>query len=131
VALRVAELSDAMGVPVALVNCPGRYAAHVAAVLPNHLMMEVVDAGRDAVFRSDHRLEDGWLVLGDEPGLGITFDPALLSRHAVERPSMTALGAAYRRATDAGRSEPGIPVPPDDLAPDSPHRAPGDASNGR
>jgi L-alanine-DL-glutamate epimerase-like enolase superfamily enzyme len=109
-ALRVAEMADALGLPVALVNCPGRYAAHVAAVLPNHLMMEVVDAGRDVVFRSDHRLENGWIVLGGSPGLGITFDEQLLAQHAVDRPSAETLGATYRRAIDSGISEPGIPV---------------------
>jgi L-alanine-DL-glutamate epimerase-like enolase superfamily enzyme len=109
-ALRVAEMADALSLPVALVNCPGRYAAHVAAVLPNHLAMEVVDAGRDAVFRSEHRLEDGWIVLADTPGLGITFDERLLAEHAVDRPSGDTLGAAYRRAIDSGISEPGIPV---------------------
>jgi L-alanine-DL-glutamate epimerase-like enolase superfamily enzyme len=109
-ALRVAEMSDALGLPVALVNCPGRYAAHVAAVLPNHLMMEVVDAGRDAVFRSDHRLEGGWIVLGEAPGLGITFDEERLAELAVDSPSPETLGASYHRATDSGISEPGIPV---------------------
>jgi L-alanine-DL-glutamate epimerase-like enolase superfamily enzyme len=109
-ALQVGEMADALGLPVALVNCPGRYAAHVAAVLSNHLMMEVVDAGRDVVFRSDHRLEDGWIVLGDAPGLGITFDEELLAQHEVDRPSSGTLGAAYRRAVDSGISEPGIRV---------------------
>ena len=109
-ALRIAEMSDALSLPVALVNCPGRYAAHVAAVLPNHLMMEVIDAGRDAVFRSDHRLEDGWIVLGNDPGLGITFDEERLATLAVDAPSAATLGASYHRATDSGISEPGIPV---------------------
>ena len=109
-AVRVGEMADAMGLPVALVNCPGRYAAHVAAVLPNHLAMEVVDAGRDVVFRSDHRLEDGWIVLGDAPGLGITFDDELLVQHTSDHPSPETLGATYRRAIDSGISEPGIPV---------------------
>jgi L-alanine-DL-glutamate epimerase-like enolase superfamily enzyme len=112
-ALRIAEMSDALGLPVALVNCPGRYAAHVAAVLPNHLMMEVVDVGRDAVFRSDHHLEGGWIVLGDAPGLGITFDEERLAQHVVDRPSSETLGASYHRAIDSGISEPGIPVRPD------------------
>jgi len=116
-ALRIAEMSDALDLPVALVNCPGRYAAHVAAVLPNHLMMEVIDAGRDAVFRSDHRLERGCIVLGDAPGLGITFDEARLARHAIARPSPESLGARYVRARDSGVSEPGIPIPTD--APES------------
>jgi len=109
-ALRVAEMSDALGLQVALVNCPGRYAAHVAAVLPNHLMMEVIDAGRDAVFRSDHRLEGGWIVLGEAPGLGITFDESRLAALEVDSPSSETLGATYHRATDSGISEPGIPV---------------------
>lgn len=109
-ALRIAEMSDALGLPVALVNCPGRYAAHVAAVLPNHLMMEVVDVGRDAVFRSDHRLEGGWIVLGEAPGLGITFDEQRLAGLAADQPSAETLGATYHRATDSGISEPGIPA---------------------
>ena len=113
-ALRIAEMSDALGLPVALVNCPGRYAAHVAAVLPNHLMMEVVDAGRDAVFQSDHRLVDGWIELGDAPGLGISFDEERLTQHAVDHPSPATLGAGYRRASDSGISEPGIAVRNDD-----------------
>jgi len=112
-ALRIAEMSDALGLPVALVNCPGRYTAHVAAVLPNHLMMEVIDAGRDAVFRSDHRLERGHIVLGDAPGLGITFDEDRLARHAIARSSPESLGARYGRARDSGVSEPSIPLPTD------------------
>jgi len=112
-ALRIAEMSDALGLPVALVNCPGRYTAHVAAVLPNHLMMEVIDAGRDAVFRSDHRLERGHIVLGDAPGLGITFDEDRLARHAIARSSPESLGARYGRARDSGVSEPSIPIPTD------------------
>jgi hypothetical protein len=82
----------------------------VAAVLPNHLMMEVVDAGRDAVFRSDHRLEGGWIVLGEAPGLGITFDEQRLAELAADQASAETLGATYRRATDSGISEPGIPA---------------------
>jgi L-alanine-DL-glutamate epimerase-like enolase superfamily enzyme len=109
-ALRIAEMSDALGLPVALVNCPGRYAAHIAAVLPNHLMMEVIDAGRDVAFRSDHRLEGGWIVLGDAPGLGITFDEERLAELAVDQPSSETLGSVYHRAIDSGISEPGIPV---------------------
>ena len=112
-ALRIAEMSDALDLPVALVNCPGRYAAHVAAVLPNHLMMEVIDAGRDAVFHSDHRLEHGCIVLGDAPGLGIAFDEDRLARHAIARPSSESLGARYGRARDSGVSEPGISIPSD------------------
>ncbi len=66
-ALRIAETADTFGLPFALVNCPGRYAAHVAAVMPNHLMMEVLDVGRDAVFATGHVIEGGEIRLGRDP----------------------------------------------------------------
>jgi L-alanine-DL-glutamate epimerase-like enolase superfamily enzyme len=109
-ALRIFDMADAFGLPVALVNSPGRYAAHVGTVLSNHLMMEVIDPPPDAVFASDDRLEGGYLVLGEAPGLGIAFDDALLAQHAVDRPSREVLNVRYRRAPDSGISEPGIPV---------------------
>ena len=105
--LRIAELADAFGLPVAMVNGSGSLIAHVAAVLPNHLMMEVIDAGRDAVYTSSHTLEDGAIVLGEAPGLGITFDEQRLAEYAVERPSAEAIGAIYRRSSDSGVAETG------------------------
>ena len=57
--------------------------AHLAAVLPNHIMMEVLDNGRDAVFTHTHDIEDGWIVLSDRPGLGFEFDQEKLDAHAV------------------------------------------------
>jgi L-alanine-DL-glutamate epimerase-like enolase superfamily enzyme len=85
--LRIADLAFAFDRPVALMNSAGRYGAHLAAALPHHTMMEVLDVGRDAVFsRYDSVIEDGWIVLGDAPGSGITFDAEALARHRVERP---------------------------------------------
>jgi L-alanine-DL-glutamate epimerase-like enolase superfamily enzyme len=109
-ALRIFDMADAFGLPVALVNSPARYAAHVGAVLANHLAMEVIDPGPDVVFATDDRLEGGAIVLGEAPGLGITFDEEAMARHAVERPSDSALNRRYRRAPDSGISEPGIRV---------------------
>jgi L-alanine-DL-glutamate epimerase-like enolase superfamily enzyme len=108
-ALRILEMADTFGLPVALVNSPVRYAAHVGAVLSNHLAMEVIDPGPDVLLTTDDRLEGGAIVLGDAPGLGIAFDESALKRHAVERPSDDALNHRYRRAADSGISEPGIP----------------------
>ena len=101
-ALRIAETADTFGMPFALVNCPGRYAAHVAAVMPNHLTMEVLDIGRDAVFTMGHTIEDGHIKLGETPGIGITFDETLLAQHAVDRPSAGTPGGSYRRSPDSG-----------------------------
>jgi L-alanine-DL-glutamate epimerase-like enolase superfamily enzyme len=84
-ALKVATVAYAYEVPVTMMNCAANYAAHVASVLPNHIMMEVLDNGRDAVFTHTHEIEDGWIVLNDEPGLGFTFDQEKLDAHAVTR----------------------------------------------
>jgi hypothetical protein len=46
-------------------------------------MMEVLDNGRDAVLTHSHPIEDGWIALNDEPGLGFTFDQEKLDAHAV------------------------------------------------
>jgi L-alanine-DL-glutamate epimerase-like enolase superfamily enzyme len=73
-AMQVADLAYAFELPVSMMNCPGNYMAHLAAALPNHMMMEVVDVGRDAVMQVDNQIEDGWIVLGDSPGLGMTID---------------------------------------------------------
>jgi L-alanine-DL-glutamate epimerase-like enolase superfamily enzyme len=68
------DITYGFNIPVAVMNCPGNYLAHVAAVFPHHLMMEVVDAGRDSWFSVDTRLEDGDIIVGDTPGLGFTID---------------------------------------------------------
>jgi L-alanine-DL-glutamate epimerase-like enolase superfamily enzyme len=107
--LRIGEMADTFGLPVAMVNCPGRYAAHIATVLPNHLMMEVLDVGRDAVFTTGHTLEGGEIVLGEAPGIGLIFDEERLAEHAVDRPSSGTLGAGYRRSPDSGLAEAGAP----------------------
>jgi L-alanine-DL-glutamate epimerase-like enolase superfamily enzyme len=72
--LMISDMAYGFNIPVAAMNTPGNYLAHVAAALPNHLMMEVVDAGRDNWFKVDSRIVDGWVVLGDRPGLGWTLD---------------------------------------------------------
>jgi L-alanine-DL-glutamate epimerase-like enolase superfamily enzyme len=109
-ALQIFDMADAFGLPVALVNSPGRFAAHVGAVLPNHLMMEVIDPPPDSAYATDDRIADGCIVLGEAPGLGITFDDDLLARHAVDRPASDSLGMRYRRADDSGTSETGARV---------------------
>jgi L-alanine-DL-glutamate epimerase-like enolase superfamily enzyme len=110
-ALLIAELAYAYELPVALMNCPANFMAHVAAVLPNHIMMEVLGAGRDKVLRVDNHIEDGWIVLGDQPGLGIEYDEAKLAAAAVERPSREAGASPWGRRRGAallevGRGEP-------------------------
>ncbi len=104
-AMQVADLAYGFELPVAMMNCPGSFMAHLAACLPNHMMMELVNAGRDAVFTHDYRVDDGWLVLGDEPGTGIRFNEEKLRAHAVDQPSPSAGPSPWGRRQHAGLAE--------------------------
>jgi L-alanine-DL-glutamate epimerase-like enolase superfamily enzyme len=97
--LMVADLAYAFEIPISVMNSPGTYLAHFAAVLPNHIWIEVLNAGRTTGMTVDTRIEDGWIVLGDSPGLGITFDEAKLEELAVDESlvTQTALPAGRRR----------------------------------
>ena len=82
-AMKVSDVAYAYETPVTMMNCPGSFMAHLAAVLPNHITMEVLNNGRDAVFTNTHKIEDGWIVLNNEPGLGFTYDQEKLKAHPV------------------------------------------------
>ena len=74
-ARQVANMCYAYELPVTMMNCPANFMAHLAAALPNHNMMEVVDPGREDAFESwDNHIEDGWIVIGNTPGLGISLN---------------------------------------------------------
>ena len=78
-ALQVAELAHAFDLPVAMMNSPGSFLAHVAAALPNHLMIEVLDAGRGEIFDRDLVLRDGHVHIGERPGLGMVLNEERLA----------------------------------------------------
>jgi len=75
---QIAHLAHAYELPVSMMNCQANYMAHLAAALPNHLSMEVVDPGREHCLRFSHHIEDGCIVLSEEPGLGVEVDEAKL-----------------------------------------------------
>ena len=77
---QVAHMAFAYELPVTMMNCQANFMAHLAAALPNHMMMEVVDPGREQCIRSRHTIEDGFIRLSDEPGLGISIDEAALEQ---------------------------------------------------
>ncbi len=87
-AMKVANMAFAYELPVAMMNCPGNTMAHLATSLPNHFMMEVVDNGRELFFDTDHNIENGDIVLGDSPGLGITVDFEKLKKLSVKTHSV-------------------------------------------
>jgi hypothetical protein len=57
---------------------------------------------------ADQRIEDGWIVLGDSPGLGIEYDMAKLKTLAVEQPSPGAWASPWGRRRGAGLLEAGM-----------------------
>ena len=74
-ARQVANMCYAYELPVTMMNCPANFMAHLAAALPNHNMMEVVDPGREDAFESwDNHIEDGWIIIGNTPGLGTSIN---------------------------------------------------------
>jgi L-alanine-DL-glutamate epimerase-like enolase superfamily enzyme len=75
---QIAHMAQVHGIEVSMMNAQANYMAQVAAALPNHGMMEVVDPGREHCLRWDNRIEDGFIVLGDAPGFGIEVDEAKL-----------------------------------------------------
>ena len=79
-ARQVANMCYAYELPVTMMNCPANFMVHLAAALPNHNMMEVVDPGREDAFESwDNHIEDGWIVIGNAPGLGINLNDDKIS----------------------------------------------------
>jgi len=103
-ALMVADMAHGFELPVSLMNCPANYMAHLAAVLPNHNMMEVLDAGADQGMIHGHTVQDGYVVLSDDPGLGISFDEAKLAAWAIDTPSAR-VSMPFARRRGAGLYE--------------------------
>ncbi|HLV36371.1 MAG TPA: mandelate racemase/muconate lactonizing enzyme family protein [Spirillospora sp.] len=108
--LQVADLAYAFDLPISQMNCPANHLAHVAACLPNHIHMEVLDAGRSAAMIVDNHIEDGWIILGNKPGLGIEFDEAQLAPLLVDQPS-----PAPRSGRRVGAGLYQVPATPDEL----------------
>ena len=84
-ALQIADAAYGFELPVTLGGSPGSFHAHLAPAIPNFMSMEVGDVHPEAVFTSDVRIEDGWLIPGDKPGTGIELDQEALRRRQVEQ----------------------------------------------
>lgn len=84
---QIAHMAHVHGIEVSMMNAQANYMAQVAAALPNHAMMEVVDPGREHCLRFDNRIEDGHIVMGDAPGFGIEVDEAKLRALQADPPT--------------------------------------------
>jgi len=111
-AIQVANMAHAFELPVALMNCPANFMAHLGAALPNHLALEVVDPGREPCFTFDNHIEGGWIHLGNKPGLGIEIDEAKLAKIEVKAPPMRP-GMPFPRRQGAGLYE--VPPTPEEV----------------
>ena len=99
---QIAHFAMAHDLPVTMMNSQADFMAHVAAALPNHTAMEVVDPGREHCLRYDHHIEDGYIVLSDAPGLGIEVDESVLAELQANPPTGKGTFPLYRRE-GAGR----------------------------
>jgi L-alanine-DL-glutamate epimerase-like enolase superfamily enzyme len=72
--LRVATRAHANDLPVSPVAYNANPIAHAAAAVPNLLTHEVQDLRFPVGLNVDQRFEDGGIVLGDRPGIGISVD---------------------------------------------------------
>lgn len=94
--LRVAAVAHSRDLPVSPVAYHGNPVAHAAAVVPNHLAFEVQDLSSPIGLIIDQTFEDGGIVLGDEPGMGIRIDEAAVREERAENPAAVVGGTAVR-----------------------------------
>ncbi|WP_328320174.1 mandelate racemase/muconate lactonizing enzyme family protein [Kribbella sp. NBC_00382] len=77
--LRVATLAHGHDLPVSPVAYNANPIAHAAAAVPNLLTYEVQDLHFPVGLDVDQQFDDGGIILGDRPGIGILVDEAQLS----------------------------------------------------
>jgi len=82
--LRVAFVAHAHDLPVSPVGSLASPVWHAAAAVPNHLALELQSLTDPVGLHTDHEVADGGVVLGDEPGNGLSLDDEAVA--AVSRP---------------------------------------------
>ena len=107
--LRVAYAAHSRDLPVSPVGLTANPAvAHAAASVPNHLSAEVQDLGTPFGMTVDQHFADGGVVLGDQPGNGVTVDEAAIAQNqrtatwqAKEGPHVRSRRAGLRLVADS------------------------------
>lgn len=77
--LRVSALANAFDLLVSPVAYNANPLAHAAAAVPNHVATEVQDLAAPVGIGVDQEYQDGSIILGDQPGLGLTVDEAAIA----------------------------------------------------
>ncbi|GAA0586830.1 mandelate racemase/muconate lactonizing enzyme family protein [Paractinoplanes ferrugineus] len=94
--LRVAAVAHSRDLPVSPVAYHTNPVAHAAAAVPNHLAFEVQGLTAPIGLRVDQEYDDGGIVLGDEPGIGVRVDEErIIAAHAA-RPGTQDAGPHVR-----------------------------------
>lgn len=107
--LRVAYAAHSRDLPVSPVGLTANPAvAHAAASVPNHISAEVQDLGAPFGMTVDQHFADGGVVLGDQPGNGVTVDYAAIAQNqrtgtwlAKEGPHVRSRRAGLRLVADS------------------------------
>lgn len=84
VPLQLAHLAAAHELAVSYNHSWGGYLAHAAAAMPNTIMMEIQDLQPPPCLTVDTCLEEGWFIVGNTPGWGITVNEEKLEAMRVE-----------------------------------------------
>ena len=96
--LRVAAVAHSHDLPVSPVAYHGNPLAHAAASVPNHLAFEVQGLTAPIGLEVDQSYEDGGIVLGDEPGIGIRVDDEIIAAARAVNPTARTTGPHVRPA---------------------------------
>ena len=106
--MKVADMAYGYEIPVSLMNSPVNYEASAASAISNHMMMEVFHDRDAGILVTDSEIKDGYLVLGDTPGNGLSIDESSLAKLPSSPMDNTGSGAgasALGRRRGAGLME--------------------------
>ena len=95
--MRIADMAYGFEVPVSLMNSPLNYMAPAAAAIPNHIMLEVFHDRDAGILSIDSKVEEGYIVLGDTPGNGLSVDEKALESLQAQAPPRSHIAPAGRR----------------------------------
>lgn len=96
--LRVAVVAHAHDLPVSPVGSLASPVWHAAAAVPNHLALELQSLTDPVGLHTDHEVLDGGVVLGDEPGNGLSIDEQEIADVRVRQGWSRAAGPHVRPA---------------------------------
>lgn len=111
--LRVATVAHSRDLPISPIGMTmNQGVAHAAAAVPNHLSAEVQDLGAPFGVTIDQEIVDGGVLLGTEPGHGVTVDETAIADHqrsaswlVAEGPHVRPVRAGLRLVSEPDRAE--------------------------